>query len=227
MKPLIASLLIAAALPASGSEFGSRHPSGSIRDRAQAEQTLRDADVEAARIEREAAAREAECHKRFLVNQCRDEVRRDKLSAERELRRVRGEAHDLQRRLDAEETAKKRAGSAEPAPRPVPARKEPPANREIPPDEAARNRAAYEKRQEEKRKEAAAEQARAPEREANAREFREKQAEAERRAQDKDAERRKNEERRAERRKQVEAKEAQREEVRRKAEAAAKTTPSP
>ena len=109
MKPLVTVLLLAAAFPAFGSEFGTRYPTGAIKDRAQAEQALREADTEAARIEREAAAREAECHQRFLVNQCRDAVRRDTLIAEQELRRVRVEAHDLQRKLDAEEAARKRA----------------------------------------------------------------------------------------------------------------------
>jgi colicin import membrane protein len=227
MKLFAAVVLFAFVLPAFGSEFGDGHPSGAIKDRAQAEQALREADAEAARIDREAAAREAECHKGFLVNKCRDEVRRDKLIAERELRRVRVEAHDLQRKLDAEDAARKRAESPAPAAKPAPTKREPPTSRAIPPDEAARNRAAYDKRVEEKRKSAAEEQARAPERAANAREFEAKQAEAERRAKEKEAERKKNEERRAERRKQSEVKEAQREELRRKAEEAAKAIPKP
>lgn len=227
MKPLVIAILFAVALPALGSEFGDRYSSGAIKDRAQAEQALREADAEAARIDREAAVREAECHKRFLVSQCRDDVRRDKLIAESELRRVRVEAHDLQRKLDAEEAARKRAESPAPEARTAPTAQEPPKSRTIPPDEAARNRADYEKRVEEKRKAAAEEQARAPERAANAREFEAKQAEAERRAKEKEAERKKNEERRAERRKQAEAKEAQREELRRKAEEAAKAIPKP
>ena len=227
MKPLLTALLLAAALPAFGSEFGTRYPTGALKDRAQAEQALREADAEAARIKREAAAREAECYKGLLVNQCRDEVRRDKLLAERELRRVRVVAHDLQRKLDAEEAARKRAESPAPAPKPAPGKREPPSSREIPADEAARNRAEYEKRVEDRRKAAAAEQARAPERAANAREFEAKQAEAERRAKEKEAERKKNEARRAERRKQAEDKEAKREELRKKAEAAAKDVPKP
>ena len=227
MKPILTALLFAAALPAFGSEFGTRYPTGAIKDRAQAEQALREADAEAARIDREAAAREAECHKRFLVNQCRDEVRRDTLIAERELRRVRVEAHDLQRKLDAEEAARKRAESPPPAARPAPTPRESPKSRAIPPDEAARNRADYEKRIEDRRRKAAEEQARAPERAANAREFEAKQVEAERRAKEKEVERKKNEERRAERRKQAEAREAQREELRRRAEEAAKAMPKP
>jgi colicin import membrane protein len=227
MKPLAIAILCAIALPALGSEFGDRYPSGGIGDRARAEQALREADAEAARISREAAAREAECYKGILVNQCRDEVRRDKLLAEGELRRVRVEARDFQRKLDAEEAARKRAESPAPSPKPAPGKREPPSSGAIPPDEAARNRAEYEKRVEDKRKAAAEEQARAPERAANAREFEAKQAEAERRAKEKEAERRKNEARRAERRKQAENKEAQREELRKKAEAAARDVPKP
>lgn len=227
MKRLLAVVLLAAALPAFGSEFGTRYPTGAIQDREQAEQALREADAEAARIDRAAAAREAECHKRFLVNKCRDEVRRDTLMAERELRRVRVEAHDLQRKLDAEEAARKRAESPPPAARPAPTPPEAPRSREIPPEEAAANRSAYDKRVEEKRRKVAEEQARAPERAANAREFEAKQAEAERRAKEKEVERKKNEERRAERRRQAAAKEAQREELRRRAEEAAKAIPKP
>jgi len=226
VKPLAAILLVLA-LPAFGSDFGDRYPAGTIRDRSRAEQALREADAEAARIDREAAARDAECHRRFLVNQCRDEVRRHTLLAERELRRVRVEAHDLQRKLDAEEAARKRAESPAPPAKALPAPREPPRSREIPPDEAARNRADYEKRLEEKRKAAAEEQARAAERAANVRAYEEKQAEAARRAKEKEAERKKNEERRAERHKQAEAREAQREELRRKAEAAAKDVAKP
>ena len=227
MKPLVTALLFAVALPVFASDFGTRYPTGAFKDRAQAEQALREADAEAARIGREAATREAECHKRFLVNRCREEVRRDTLIAEQELRRVRVEAHDLQRRLDAEEAARKRAESPPPAARPAPTPRESPKSRAIPADEAAQNRAAYDKRVEEKRAKAAEEQARAPERAANAREFEAKQVEAERRAKEKEVERQKNEARRAERRKKAEIKEAQREELRRKAEEAAKAMPKP
>ena len=112
MKLALAALLCVAALPAGATEFGDRYPAGSIQDRAKAEQALREADAEAKRIERESAAREVECYKGFLVNQCRDKLRRDKLDAERELRRVRVEAHDLQRTLEAREAASKRAEAA-------------------------------------------------------------------------------------------------------------------
>lgn len=223
MRTVAAVLLVLASVTADASEFGRRFPAGSIKDRAGAQQALREAEAEEARVARDAAAREAECFKAFLVNQCREDVRRDRLEAERELRRVKVEANDLQRTLDAQEAARKRAESAErPAKAPQAPDRERRPERGIAPEDAARNRAEYDKRLADRDKQQAEEQARAAERTENARKYREKQAEAERRAKEKDAERRKNEERRAERRKQVESQEAQRDEVRRKAEEAAR-----
>jgi hypothetical protein len=242
MRPLVFGLLLAAVVPALASEFGNRYPAGAIKDLAQAERALREGDAEAARIEREGKMRDAECHKRFLVTRCREEVRRDTLAAERELRRVRVEAHDLQRQVEAQESARKRAEAAEragkaadvgavPAPGAAPAPTPPTAPRGAPragsisPEEAARNREAHERRVAEKQKRSAEEAAQAAERADNALEYREKQAQAAERARQKEAERKKNEAQRAERRKQVEAQEAQRAEVRRRAEEAAKAAP--
>jgi hypothetical protein len=223
MRTIVTMLLLVATAAAGASEFGRRFPAGSISDRARAEQALREAEAEEARVARDSAAREAECYKSFLVNSCREDVRRDRLDAERELRRVKVEANDLQRRLDAEEAARKRAEAAKrPVETPQSSDRGPRPGREIAPEEAARNRAEYDKRIAARKKQQSEEQARAGERADNAREYREKQAEAERRAKGKDAERRKNEQRRAERRQQIESQEAQREEVRRKAEAAAR-----
>lgn len=228
MRPALLVLLLFATLPARASDFGARYPAGSITDAARAETALREAEAEQSRIERDSRAREAECHKEFLVNRCRDAVRRDKLTAERELRRVRVEAHDLQRRLDAEAAAHRRAEAAAKGDQPPGAgpartpRKDVSAGASLSPEEEARNRAEYEKRIADKQKEAAREQAKAQERADNVRAYREKQEEAERRAQQNAAERKRAEERRAERRKQIEAQEAQREEVRRRAEEAAK-----
>jgi hypothetical protein len=228
MTRFLRALLLAVVLPAAATEFGDRYPAGSIRERAQSEQALRDAEVEQARIERDAQARDAECHKGFLVNQCRERVRRDRLDAERELRRVRVEAHDLQRQLDAADAVRRRAKAAERAGAPpVPSAREPRPVQGPSPDEAARNRADYDRRQAERQKAQAADQARAAERAANAREYEEKQAEAARREQQQAEERRKNEERRAERRKRIEAQEAEREQVRRRAEEAAKAAAKP
>ena len=70
---------------------------------------LKDADAEMARIAQSAKARDAECLRGFFVNSCRDDVRREKELAEREVRRVRVEARDVQRRIEAERVAKRRA----------------------------------------------------------------------------------------------------------------------
>jgi hypothetical protein len=237
MKLALGMLLTFQALAALASDFGDRYPGGSITDATRAADALREAEAEEARIGTDAAAREAKCRKEFFVSRCLDAVRRDKLLAERELRRVRVEAHDLQRRLEAEDAARQRAESAAKAgqpegagrsdapgkPRePQPRRPAPRRSTALSPEEEARNRAEYEQRIADKQKEAARERARAQESAENERKYREKQAEAERRARQKAEDQKKTEARRAERRKQVEQQEAAREEVRRRAEQAAK-----
>ena len=99
-------------LPVAASDFGARYPAGSIRDAEQAQAVLKEADAEMTRIGQSAKERDAECLRKFLVNSCRDDVRREKQLAEREVRRVRVEARDLQRRIDAEKVAKQRADKA-------------------------------------------------------------------------------------------------------------------
>jgi colicin import membrane protein len=238
MRSLLIAALLAASSPATATEFGVRYPSGSITEPAQAESALREAEAEQIRIERDHAERDADCHTRFLVNRCREQARRDRLLAESELRRVRLEARDLQRRLQAEEAARKRAEAAagDGAARPPSPAKEGATPREprprqaepttggsrISPDDAARNRAAHEQRIADREQEAARERARAEERAENVRRHEEKQAEAARRADRSEAERKENEARRAERRRRLEEKEAQREELRRRTEEAAK-----
>ncbi len=214
MKPVFLAAMFVT-LPATASDFSARYPTGSVRDAQQAQSALKDADAEMARIASRAAVREAECYKGILVNSCRGDVRREKELAEREVRRVRVEARDLQRRLDAEELGKRRAEksaerAAKDAVKPTeqnPARAAPaPATRE-PTIEAGgveRPRPAQEKLN-------------AAQRAENARKFQQKQAQAAQRAQEREAERTKNAERRASKRKQVEQREAEREAIRRKA----------
>ncbi len=72
----LAGLLLT--LPAAASDFGARYPAGSILDVATAQAALKDADAEMAAIARRAQARDAECYRRFFVNSCRDDVRREK-----------------------------------------------------------------------------------------------------------------------------------------------------
>lgn len=203
-------------VPAAASDFSARYPAGSVRDAKQAQAALKDADAEMARIASRAGSREAECYKGILVNSCRDDVRREKELAERDVRRVRVEARDLQRRLDAEELAKRRAeksaaSAAKEAGKPTgqrPARAAPaPATRD-PSSEAAGGA---------ERPRPAQEKLSAAQRAENARKFQQKQAQAAKRAQEREDERTTNEERRAAKRKQIEQREAEREEVRRKA----------
>jgi colicin import membrane protein len=226
---LIAVLL--SALPAAASDFNARYPPGSIHDAAAAQAALKDADAEMARISQDAKARDAECYRRLLVNACRDDVRREKELAEREVKRVRLEANDLRRKLDAEQVAKRRAEEAA-------ARAAEDAERAR---KAAASRAEYEAREAEvkRRQEEAkangtaskgAQSAPAPskdrltaaERAENARQYEEKQAQAAKRAQEVEARQKENEQRRAEKRKQSEQREAEREAIRKKAAEASK-----
>jgi len=213
-------------VPAAASDFGARYPAGSILDVPTAQAALIDADAEMAEIERRAKARDAECYRGFFVNSCRDDVRREKELAEREVRRIRVEAGDLQRRIDAEQVAKRRA--------------EKEAARAV--EDAQRPQKEQEARAAAKAREAEAQQ-RAPaatkegapttagpaksdapkdrltaeQRAENVRKYQQKQAQAQRRAQEVEAERKENELRRAEKRKQVEQREAEREAIRKKA----------
>lgn len=200
-------------LPAAASDFSARYPAGSVRDAQQAQAALKDADAELARIVSHARSREAECYKGILVNSCRDDVRREKELAEREVRRVRVEARDLQRRLDAEDLAKRRAeksaaSAAKEAGKPTEQKPAPTASPTR--DPQGELRASEERRP-------AQEKLSAAERAENARKFQQKQAQAAKRAQEREDQRTKKEERRAEKRKQIEQREAEREAVRRKA----------
>ncbi|MGZ9057920.1 MAG: hypothetical protein ACXW14_01605 [Burkholderiaceae bacterium] len=213
-------------LPAAASDFGARYPAGSIVDAAAAQTALKEADAEMADIARRASMRDAECYRRFLVNSCRDDVRREKELAEREVRRVRVEAGDLQRRIDAEQVAKQRAareaaqaledaqrpqneqeGRAAAKAREADVQRGAPTVTEggaPPPGEPVRSSAPQERLTAEQRAE-------------NLRKYQQKQAQAQKRAQEVEIERKENELRRAEKRKQVEQREAEREAIRKKA----------
>ncbi len=220
-------LLTLIAMPVAAQDFGARHPTGSIRDGEQAQAVLKEADAEMTRIAHSAKARDAECLRGFLVNSCRDEVRRQKELAEREVRRVRVEARDVHRRIEAERVAKRRsdeeaARAAEDAQRP---------QKESKAREAAMAREAAAKQREALAKKGgapaqASEQDRlhhtpsrmtADERAENVRKFEQKQEQAQKRALEQEAKRIENEQRRAEKRKQIEQQETAREELRKKA----------
>jgi hypothetical protein len=213
-------------------EFGVRYPAGSIRDEVHAQAVLKEADAEMTRITREAKARDAECLRGFFVNSCREDVRREKELAEREVRRVRVEARDVRRRIEAERVAKRRADeqasrAAEDAQRP---------QKESRTLGAAKAREAGAKQRDTRADRTEASQQggpaeggepgsahRAPprmtaeERAENLRKYQQKQEQAQKRAQEQEAKRIANEQRRAEKRKQIEAQEAAREEIRKKA----------
>jgi hypothetical protein len=220
------------AMPVAAQEFGARYPTGSIRDEVHAEAVLKEADAEMQRITRDAKARDAECLRSFLVNSCREDVRREKELAEREVRRVRVEARDVKRRVEAERVAKRRADeqaarAAEDAQRP---KKE---SEEL---DATKAREAEAKQRDTRAAKAETSAQDSPpqrgepggarpsqprmtaeERAENVRTYQQKQEDAQKRAQEQEAKRIANEQRRAERRKQIEAQEAAREEIRKKA----------
>ena len=220
----LAGLLLT--LPAAANDFGARYPAGSILDVATAQAALKDADIEMAEIARRAQARDAECYRRFFVNSCRDDVRREKELSEREVRRVRVEAGDLQRRIDAEKFAKQRAERE--AARAVEDAQRPQKEQEA--LAAAKAREAEDRgRAPAATKESASpgggqakgdvpkDRLTAEQRAENVRKYQQKQVEAQKRAQEVEVERKENELRRAEKRKQVAQREAEREAIRKKA----------
>jgi len=232
------------ALPAAAQDFLARFPAGSITTREQAEAALAAAGKEQTRIEQEFAARDAECYRRFLVNECRDTVRRERELARRDVRRVELEAGDTRRRLDQQEAEQRRAAQREQheaqdrqrdqrageAPQPSggiasPPQARPPAagsaSKPLTDEEIARNRAEYDAKQKAHAERLAREQAEAGTRAQNAEAYRQKQAEAEKRAADNEAERKLREQRRARRAEEMKRKEAEREAIRQRAAEAA------
>ena len=221
------ALLALIATPVAAEDFGARYPAGSIRDGVQAQIVLKEAEAEMTRIAQNAKARDAECLRGFLVNSCRDNVRREKELAEREVRRVRVEARDVQRRIEAERVAKRRADdeaarAAEDAQRP---QKEAKAR-----DAAAAREAAVKQREtiapmegapghisEQDRSHHALPRMTPEERAENVRKFQEKQEQAKKRAEEQEVKRIESEQRRTEKRKQIDQQEAAREEIRKKA----------
>jgi len=220
-----------------------RYPAGSIATSSQAETALKEADAAMRAIQQDAKSRDAACYRSFLVNSCREDVRREKQLAEREVKRVQLEARELQRRVEAEAVAKRRAAEAE-----TQATED--AERLRNQEAAGADQAAREAKL--KQRDGTAPESgpstpatpdtaqkkllkvapskttqpqRAPtqdpltaaERAENVRKFEQKQAEAAERAREQQAQREKNEQRRAEKRKETEQREAEREALRQKA----------
>jgi len=226
---LLATLLT---LPAMASDFSARYPVGSIQDRVQAQAALKDADSELGAIARNAKSRDADCLSGFLVNSCRDDVRREKELAEREVRRVRVEARDLQRQMDAQQSAGRRAAQAAERELKDAQRPKPPGVTSTPSDRARvemRDASAAAKANAGPASEgvspgvsteparAAQPRLTAAQRADNARKFEQKQLHAQERVRQQELERAERETRRLDKRKQVERREAEREVLRQKA----------
>jgi hypothetical protein len=89
-------------------EISREFPPGSIETRERADRALAAARDAHARLQREFEAQSVHCSGVFFVNRCMDAARRTQRSGERVVRTVTLEAHDLQRRLDAEAHARSR-----------------------------------------------------------------------------------------------------------------------
>lgn len=217
--------LILQTVPAAANDFSARYPVGSIRDARQAQAALKDAEAELVRIAGVAKSSEANCYRGLLVNSCRVDVRREKELAEREVRRVRIEARDLQRRIDADELAKRRlekaearsVESAERLKKQKPSRATDATAADHDPAERAKRDSSTKTQDSAHRQPAAQKRLSVAESAENARKFQQKQADAAKRAQEKVARRATNEEKRAEKRKELDKREAEREAVRRRA----------
>jgi hypothetical protein len=218
-------------------DFATRFPQGSITTREQADAALKAGQLEEERQRKLFDARDAECYRAILVNDCREKVRRERELARRDVQRIELEAKDTKRRLDQQDLAKRRAEeekqrAAEEAGR---ADKEAAARKQAEqrsseaaakaaaktPGEAEQNRADYERKQQEHAAKLKQEQQDAAKRAQNAAEYQQKQVDAAKRAADAEAERKKREARRVERKQVLEKKEAEREALRKRAEEAA------
>jgi hypothetical protein len=242
MRLLILAILVLLTGHARAEDFAARFPPGSITTREQADAAVRAAQQEEARQKKLFDAREAECYRAVLVNDCREKVRHERELTRREVRRIELEAKDAKRRIDQEELAKRRAEEekqraaleAGRADKEAAARKQTEQRSSEAaakaaggktPEEAVQNRANYDRKQQEHADKLAKEQQDAAKHAQNAAEYKQKQADAAKRAQDAEVERKKREARREERKQTMEKKEAEREALRKRAEEAAASAP--
>jgi colicin import membrane protein len=86
-----------------------RYPAGSIDTAERAEQALSDAAVLRQSIDAQYKAESARCARVFLATECHDKARRAHTLGETQAHRVEVEAHDLQRKLAAQERATQRS----------------------------------------------------------------------------------------------------------------------
>jgi colicin import membrane protein len=85
-----------------------RYPAGSITTEAGAEQALVDADAGQRTIDAQYKAENARCAHVVLVTECQDKARRAHTLGQSQVHRVQIEAHDLQRKLAAQQRAAQR-----------------------------------------------------------------------------------------------------------------------
>jgi hypothetical protein len=241
MRRILPFILLAWSV-AQADDLSTRYPAGSITTREQVRAALDAAAQEHARLNKDFAERDAACYSKFLVNDCRSAVRRERELARRQVNQVELEAKETRRRLDQEDAARRRAeqdkqqaiedeGRAAREARAQAQAKQrqdnalAAARKGLTPEEEASNRAAFERKQTEHAERLAKEQAGAPERSQNAAAYEQKQADAAKRAEASAAEAKRRQTRRAERKVEQEKKEAEREAIRQRAEEAAKSLP--
>jgi len=212
MRTLLLGLLLLPALTAA-QDFGARFPAGSVKAREQASQALEAVETEYARLKAEFDARDAQCYREILVNDCREKVRRDRELARRDVHRVELEAKDTRRRLDHEELLQKRAEQEKKQAAEAEARR------------VKEEKSRSEAQQRQQKATDASQGSLTAEEIENAAEYQKKQEEAAKRAEVSAAERKRREQRRAERKKELERKEADREAIRKRAEEAAASLP--
>jgi colicin import membrane protein len=85
-----------------------RYPAGSISSQASAERALLDADATQRDIDTRYKEERARCAHVVLVNECQDKARRAHTQGQNAVHRVQVEAHDLQRKLAAQQRAQQR-----------------------------------------------------------------------------------------------------------------------
>jgi len=90
-------------------DLDKRYPAGSIKTATLAEQALADAAAAQQAIDAQYQAERARCAHVFLSSECQDKAHRAHTSGQTQVHRVELEAHDLQRKVAAQQRATERA----------------------------------------------------------------------------------------------------------------------
>ena len=91
-----------------GADLEARYPPGSVATRAAAEKALSDAAAAQAAIDAQYKAESARCTHVFLATECQDKARHAHMLGQAQVHRVEVEAHDLQRKVAAQERSSQR-----------------------------------------------------------------------------------------------------------------------